>query len=140
MHVCDICIHTYIHKYIYTYTQVRWKVNFSLGTPWRCTRSEATGPFINLGTRWRLNGQLHVPAVLLLSKDVLIFAKHRTTIRWTVPWLGRLVAGFSPLRSGFNPRPVHEQFLVEKVALGQVFLPVFRLCSVYIISPMLQTN
>ena len=39
-----------------------------------------------------------------------------------VPWLRRLVAGLSPRRPGFDPGPVHVRFVVDKVALGQVFL------------------
>jgi len=30
------------------------------------------------------------------------------------------------LRPGFNPRPIHVRFVVDKVALGQVFLQVLR--------------
>jgi hypothetical protein len=41
-----------------------------------------------------------------------------------VPWLRRLVAGFSPWRPGFDPWSVHVGFVVDKVALGQVFLRV----------------
>lgn len=29
-------------------------------------------------------------------------------------------------RPGFNPRPIHVRFIVDKVALGQVFLRVLR--------------
>jgi hypothetical protein len=38
-----------------------------------------------------------------------------------VPWLRRLVTGLSPHRPGFDPGSVHVGFLVDKVALGQVF-------------------
>jgi hypothetical protein len=37
-------------------------------------------------------------------------------------WLRRLVAGFSPRRARFMPRAVDEGFVVDKVALLQVFL------------------
>jgi hypothetical protein len=47
--------------------------------------------------------------------------KHVTVV--AVPWLRRLVAGLSPRRPGFNPGSVHMGFVVDKVALGQVFLP-----------------
>jgi hypothetical protein len=40
-----------------------------------------------------------------------------------VPRLRRLVAYLSPRRPGFFPRSVHVGFVVDKVALGQVFLP-----------------
>jgi hypothetical protein len=41
-----------------------------------------------------------------------------------VPWLRRLVAGLSLLRPGFDPGSVNLGFVVDKVALGQVFLRV----------------
>jgi hypothetical protein len=40
-----------------------------------------------------------------------------------VPWLRRLVAGLSPRRPGFDPGSLHVGFMVDKVALGQVFSP-----------------
>jgi hypothetical protein len=40
-----------------------------------------------------------------------------------VPRLRWLVAGLSPRRSGFAPGSIHVGFVVDKVALGQVFSP-----------------
>jgi hypothetical protein len=40
-----------------------------------------------------------------------------------VPWLRRLVPGLSPRRPGFDPRSVHVRFVMDSVALGQVFSP-----------------
>jgi hypothetical protein len=57
-----------------------------------------------------------------------------------VPWLRRLVAGLSPRRSGFAPVSVHVGFVVDKVALGQVFLRVLRVSSVSIITPSLSNS
>jgi hypothetical protein len=48
-----------------------------------------------------------------------------------------LVADFSPRRPRFAPQSIHMGFLVEKVALGQVFLRVFRFFPVNIIPPWL---
>ena len=42
---------------------------------------------------------------------------------WAVPCLRWLVASLSPRRPGFDPGSVHVGFMVEKVALGQVFPP-----------------
>jgi hypothetical protein len=42
-----------------------------------------------------------------------------------VPWLRWLVAGLSPRRPGFEPGSIHVGFVVDKVALGQVFSEVF---------------
>jgi hypothetical protein len=39
-----------------------------------------------------------------------------------VPLLRRLVSGLSFRRSGFAPKSVHMSFVVDRVALGQVFL------------------
>jgi hypothetical protein len=41
------------------------------------------------------------------------------------PQLKRLVAGFSPRLPGFKPGSSHVGFVVEKVALGQVFFGYF---------------
>jgi hypothetical protein len=57
-----------------------------------------------------------------------------------LPWLRRLVAGLSPRRPGFDPRSVHMGFVVDKVALGLVFLPVLQFSPVSIIPPMLHTH
>lgn len=38
--------------------------------------------------------------------------------------LRRLVAGLSSRKSGFNPRPIYMDFLVDKVTLGLVVLLV----------------
>ena len=54
-----------------------------------------------------------------------------------VPWLRRLVAGLSPLRPGFDPGSVHVGFVVDKVALGQVFPRVLWFASANVIPPVL---
>jgi hypothetical protein len=48
--------------------------------------------------------------------------------------LWRLAAGLSPWRLGFNPSPVHVAFVVDKEAMGQVFLRVHRFFPVCVIS------
>jgi hypothetical protein len=42
-----------------------------------------------------------------------------------VPWLRRLAAGLPPRRPGFDPGSVNVEFVVDKVALGQVFTEYF---------------
>jgi hypothetical protein len=54
-----------------------------------------------------------------------------------VPWLRSLVAGLSPRRPGFAPGSFHVGFVVDKVALGQVFLRVLWFSPVNIIPPSL---
>jgi hypothetical protein len=41
--------------------------------------------------------------------------------RASFPRLRKLVAGLSPQRPGFSSRPFHMGFLVDKVAMGQVY-------------------
>jgi hypothetical protein len=43
----------------------------------------------------------------------------------TVPWLRPIVACFSPWRPGFKPRSLYMGFMMNKVALGQVFSEYF---------------
>jgi len=43
-----------------------------------------------------------------------------------MPRFRSLGAGISPGRPGFNPGPLHVEFVVDKVALGPDFLRVFR--------------
>jgi hypothetical protein len=47
---------------------------------------------------------------------------HITCMACPVPQLRKLVAGLFPHKPGFNPRPVQEGFVVEKVAMRQVLL------------------
>jgi hypothetical protein len=57
--------------------------------------------------------------------------------RRAVPWLRRLVACLSPRRPEFDPGSVHVGFVVDKVALGPVFLRVLRFSPVNLIPPVL---
>jgi hypothetical protein len=54
-----------------------------------------------------------------------------------VPWLRRLVPGYSPRRPGFAPRFVRVEFVADKRALGQAFNQVLRFIPVNIIPPWL---
>jgi hypothetical protein len=54
-----------------------------------------------------------------------------------VPWLRRLVAGLSPRRPGFDPGSVYVGFVVDQLALGQVFPRVLRFFPVSFIPPVL---
>jgi len=54
-----------------------------------------------------------------------------------VPFVRRLVAGLSPRRPELNPRSVYLGFMVERVALGQVFLRVLRSFRVIVIQLVL---
>jgi hypothetical protein len=54
-----------------------------------------------------------------------------------VPWLRRLAAGLPPRRPGFDPGSVHVGFVVDEVALGQVFPRALRFSPVNFIPPVL---
>jgi hypothetical protein len=49
----------------------------------------------------------------------------------------RLVAGLPPRWPGFDPGSVHVGFVVDKVALGQVFPRVLRFSPVIFIPPVI---
>jgi hypothetical protein len=51
-------------------------------------------------------------------------------LRTAVPWLRRLAAGLPPRRFGADLGSVHVGFVVDKLALGQVFLQVLPFSSV----------
>jgi hypothetical protein len=55
------------------------------------------------------------------------------------PWLRPLVASLAPRRPGFDLKSVHVR-LVDKVALGHVFLGLLRFSLVSIIPSMLHTH
>jgi hypothetical protein len=57
--------------------------------------------------------------------------------RWAVPWLRRLAADLPTRRPRFDPGSVHVGFVVDKVALGQVFLRVLWFSPVNFIPPVL---
>ena len=57
-----------------------------------------------------------------------------------MPWLRWLVAGLPLWRCGFCPSPVHMRFVVNKVALGQVFHSVIKFSPISIILPMLHPH
>jgi hypothetical protein len=54
-----------------------------------------------------------------------------------IQWLRQLVAGLSLQRAGFDPGSFHVGFVVDKVALGQVFLRVLQFSLVNFIPPVL---
>jgi hypothetical protein len=58
----------------------------------------------------------------------------------TVPYLRRLVAGFPPRRPGFDPRSGLVGFVVDKVALRQVFSEYFGFPCQFSFHRMLHTH
>ena len=47
---------------------------------------------------------------------------NRGLTKRVMPWLVRLVAGFSSGMRGFHPLPVNVRFVVDKLAMGQAFI------------------
>ena len=66
------------------------------------------------------------------SSETLVNNYHAT--------LRKLFAGVPPRRPGFESEPVYFGFVVNKVALGQVFLEVLWLSPLIIIPQMLHTH
>jgi hypothetical protein len=60
------------------------------------------------------------------KRDTNGWRSHQTRNYRAVPWLRSLVAGLSPRRPGFAAGSIHVGFVVDKVALEQVFLRVLR--------------
>jgi hypothetical protein len=52
---------------------------------------------------------------------LLLYSQEPITGRYAVPWLRQLVAGLSSRSPGFVSGSIHVGFMVDKVALGQVF-------------------
>jgi hypothetical protein len=89
----------------------------------------------SMAVNWRKLTQNHIQCLNL----VLATLKFCVLIR-KMRWLRRLIAGISPTRPGFNPRPVHVRFVVDELTLRQVFLPVLWFSPVSIIPPVLHTH
>jgi hypothetical protein len=62
---------------------------------------------------------------ILLEYTVSHLSPERHYSSLALPYLRRLVAGFPPRRSRLDPRSSHVGFVVDKVALGQVFCEHF---------------
>ena len=58
----------------------------------------------------------------------------------TYPRFCRLVTRILPRRHGFDPSPIHLTFVVDKVSLAHVSLPLFQYSPVSIIPPLLHTH
>jgi hypothetical protein len=82
------------------------------------------------------------PDDMSLESEGPVSCSHGTPVcncvlQGAMPWLRSLVAGLSPRRPGFAPGSIHVGFVVDKMALGQVFLRVLRFSPVNIIPPLL---
>jgi hypothetical protein len=78
-----------------------------------------------------------VLSVMNIASHYIAFVVVVVVVVVAVPWLKRLVASLSTRRPGFNSESVRVGFVVDKVALGQVFPRVLRLSPVRFIPPVL---
>jgi hypothetical protein len=76
---------------------------------------------------------------IILAKSGKHWIIGRNALKRAVPWLRQLVTGLSPRGPGFAPGSIRVGFMVDKVALRQVFLRVLRFSPVSIIQPSLST-
>jgi hypothetical protein len=70
----------------------------------------------------------------LSGKYIIIFYNFIASMRsvWAISWLRQLVTGPSLWRPVFAPGSINVRFVVDKVALGQVFLQVLQFSPVNI--------
>jgi hypothetical protein len=61
----------------------------------------------------------------MTNNSLLFLRNHYMCIGRAAPYLKRLVTGFSTLRPGFDPVSGQVGFVVDKLALGQVFSEYF---------------
>jgi hypothetical protein len=77
---------------------------------------------VNLAPRWDHDRPLSDPFPFQQSSHHPMQCSVDTCrVVKAAPYLRRLVAGFPPRRPGFDPRSNHVRFVVNKVALEQVF-------------------
>jgi hypothetical protein len=74
----------------------------------------------------------------IISNDLPTFYNIKNLVHLLVPV--SLTVGLRAKRIGFDPRPVNVGFVVDKVALGQVSIPVILLSPVTIIPPIFRTH
>ena len=67
--------------------------------------------------------------------QLIVWTAFHLYITWVVPWL----RWFSPRRPGFDPEPVHVEFVLDKLAQRQAFLRILRVSHVNVISSVLCT-
>jgi hypothetical protein len=115
-------IHTYIHTHIYTYRHA----------------------YIHTYTHVCMHARAHAHTHTYMHAHVRTYIQTHTHIEdhlniqnATSAWLRWLVAGLSLRRLGFASGSVHVGFVVDILALGQVFLRVLWFSLVIIIPPWL---
>jgi hypothetical protein len=77
--------------------------------------------------------------VLKLSRRT-VYTVYVNTTMMAVPSPRQLIVCLSLRRPMFDPRPVNPRFVMDKVALGQVFLPVPGFSAIGSIPPKFHTH
>jgi hypothetical protein len=96
------------------------------------------GKNISLNTLWSITVCPRSPLNIDL-RDKGSFGssfKYVNVKKSAMPCLRRLYSGLSLLRPGFDRGSIHVGFVVDKVALGQVYARVLRFSPVNFISPV----
>jgi len=79
---------------------------------------------------YNINSLVYLRRSVFTERYGLYPGPNSSGLYWTLPWIRRLVAGLSPRRCAFNPSSFNVRFVVEKVALWRVFLPVLIFSAV----------
>ena len=75
-----------------------------------------------------------------MGTDVCIWCRWITVLTLALLYVGRLVSGFSPQRLALDPASISVRFVVDKGALEQVSLTLFRFSLVTIIPLILHNS
>ena len=87
------------------------------------TRNSTITPVRSLNIQARVRNTFHnVFELSVLVPQYEAGERNRGITKRTVPWLVRLVAGFSPGMPAFDPLSVRVRFVMGKLALGQAFI------------------
>jgi hypothetical protein len=71
--------------------------------------------------------------LVFIAEMDCVFCEVRAGVMYVVWKNGRLVTSLLSRRHGCRPRSFHVRFVVDRVALGQVFIHVLRFSPVYIV-------
>jgi len=111
---------------------------------WRCCCNPEDGSSVPT-KRWCLSVKRGVTLPVVCSdrlrvNPITLFSFTVTVIQWPNDVFMRLGARLSPRFCELDPMLFYVGFIVGRLAMGQIFLPVLRLSHVSIIPPMLHTH
>ena len=113
-------------------------VTWSIAAPGRCAIRQMNMAVILLTCIPLIQVSNLLPIILgKMGKSVLWFGSRVPEWTKAIPWLRWLVADLSPQKSGFDPRPGHASYMVDKLEPGQVFLRELPYSRDTIVAPVL---